>query len=305
MDTGVIETAIRNAMAAGAEPPVRMYPSAKTPADLDIVRARTEVAMEQSAFNKYLAELRREPQLRLLDEAYATAPTGGGISVNLQGVARPLLAEAIFCGNVPEAVERFRAYIENNSARLIAVMAVSGVKVGREVQLGPEIRLVPMTSIPPSLQRGGALGQRHLPGPTNSASPIPSALTIEFEYGPIFYWPSEGESPSTEAHQRVANAIESLSQARCLFSLLDTPARYRQSWVQPKCWLTSVGLGAATFVGDREFFGLDVQVDITAAEELAAAYFGIDAKRRHDTLRIPLDRLSRDSLLGQRNAVAL
>src|ERR1700674_827989 len=105
-------------------------------------------------------------------------------------------------------------------------MAVSGV-TSQEAQLGPDIRVVPLASLPPSIQRGAALGQPYSPSFMGS-TPIRSALVREFEYGPIFYSLSKGQGPSTEAHHTVAVAIDSLNQARCLLSLLGTRAAYRQ-----------------------------------------------------------------------------
>ena len=94
------------------------------------------------------------------DGAFATIPIGGGVSSNLRIIARLLLARAIASGDVSGTVELFRSYVEKNTAPAIAVMAVSGVKTGSPVRMGENIQLVPMTSLPPSVQRGAALGQK-------------------------------------------------------------------------------------------------------------------------------------------------
>jgi hypothetical protein len=54
-----------------------------------------------------------------------------------------------------------------------------------------------------------------------------------------------------------------------------------------------LGLGTGAFLDDENFFGQDRWINATAAQELARAFFAIDRKRRHDRLRIPLDRLDR------------
>jgi hypothetical protein len=57
----------------------------------------------------------------------------------------------------------------------------------------------------------------------------------------------------------------------------------------------STGIGTGSLLNLEGFFGRETQIDETAAQELAAAYFGIDASRRQRTLRIPLDRLDRSA----------
>jgi hypothetical protein len=154
--------------------------------------------------------------------------------------------------------------------------------------------LVPMESLPESVQRGEALGQdylrRNLPGDRMS-----SALITTAEYGPIFYRPSAGEIPSQDAQRRAWEAFNLLDEARTLLSLLNVRAAYRRSWVQPKDPLMSTGIGTGSLLNLEGFFGRETQIDETAAQELAAAYFGIDASRRQRTLRIPLDRLDRSA----------
>ena len=291
VDRAVLETALRKAISSGASAVSPIY-SSNLASDLDIVRTHTDVGIEQEAFNAYVSEIERDPQIASFQGAFATSPFGGGVSVGIAGFGRLLLAEAISSGDVPETVKHFRAYVEKNSAPVIAVMAVSGVRVDQEVQLGPDIRLVPMASLPPSIQRGAALGQP-ISRVTGSDGPIPSALTTELEYGPIFYRPAEGGIPSEEARLRVSTAIDALGQARCLLSLLGPRAAYRQSWIQPKSWLTSLGLGTGSLISLDNFFGTDAAIDVMAVEKLAASYFKIDGKLRHAALRIPLDRLDR------------
>ena len=78
-----------------------------------------------------------------------------------------------------------------------------------------------------------------------------------------------------------------------MLSLLGVSSVHRFAWVQPKNPLMSAGLGTGTFINLGGFFGPEVEIDAKPAEELAAAYFRIDRTRRHNILRIPLDRLDR------------
>ena len=55
----------------------------------------------------------------------------------------------------------------------------------------------------------------------------------------------------------------------------------------------SAGLGGGTFVGEDISFLPDALIDPEMVTGLAASYFAIDKSRRHNVLRIPLDRFDR------------
>jgi hypothetical protein len=172
-------------------------------------------------------------------------------------------------------------------------MAVSGVKTQREVPLGPNIKLVSMESLPPSVQRGDALGQPYL-GFNTLRDIVPSALISTIQYGPIFYRPSEGGAPSPEAWTMVRDELEQMDEARCLLTLLGSSrVAYRRSWVQPNEPTLAFALGSGTMFNPDGYFGHEPEVNETAAEQLAASYFRIGPSRRQKTLRIPLDRMDR------------
>ncbi len=231
------------------------------------------------------------------DSAFVTVPTGFGTSSSLKSVAVPLLARAIVSGDVSGTVETFRSYVEKNSAPMFAVMAVWGAKTTREVRLGPDIRLLPLTSIPPSWPRWQALGHAPIPPPDNqdlTSSPASAALVTDLDFGPIFYWPSERGVFSAAAHQRVTSARHHLDEGRMLLSLLGISTRFKMFWVHPKDPLMRAGANAGWLSGRERFDGNDVEVDVDDAEALAAVYFGMDPTRRQ-ALHIPLDRLDRAS----------
>jgi hypothetical protein len=292
LDTALIEAAIRKAIAAGASAAPPMYPSANPPHDVDVVRARTSVGMPPEDLSAYVSELRRDPQMQRFDAMFATAGTGGGVRLSLHLIATLLLADAIFSGDIPQTVARFRSYVEKNRARVMAVMAVRGVMSHAEVSLGPDIRLVPVKSLPPSIQRGALLSRPFIQ-PYTEHVPLESALITEFEYGPLFYPDGQGNDAIGAAQAHVADALGNLNEARCLFSLLPVRAAYRQSWVQPTDWLMSAGLGGGTFVGEDISFLPDALVYPEWVTSLAKSYFAIDRNRRHAVLRIPLDRFDR------------
>jgi hypothetical protein len=294
LDTTLIEAAIQKAIAAGACAAPAMYPSATPPYDIDLVRARTTVNfIQEEGLSAYVSDLQRDPQMRRFDDMFATLAIGDPIRVSLRTVANMLLADAISSGDIAQTVARFRSYLGKNRARVMAVMAVQGVRSDEEVSLGPDIRLVPINSIPPSVQRGASLGQPFVQFVTDPF-PIRSVLITEFEFGPIFYLKGQLKGQGNkEAQAGVANALAELNQARCLFSLFGAPTAFRRAWVQPTDWLMSAVIGDATFVGEDSPLFPRALIDPEDAMRLASSYFAIDNSRRHDVLRIPLDRLDR------------
>ena len=291
MNTQLIEEAIQKAIDGGAvqAPPI---PGMHPDSDLNFIRAQTDIEIEPTVLERYISDLKRDPQMALFDYAFATVPTGGGVSMKLPSVARLLLARAIASGDVGATVELFRSYIEKNSASVIAVMAVSGAKTAKNVRLGPDIQLMPMTSLPRSVQRGGALSQEQF-HPFAVRSAISCALVTTLEFTPVFYRINEGGIPSKKAQQRITDTLHHLDEARTLLSLLGIPTAFRKFWVQPKDLLMSAGFNSGQYFSPEVVRGQDVEVDEKAAEELAAAYFRIDHVRRNKTLRVPLDRLDR------------
>ena len=155
IDPKLVEEAIRKAIKGGA---AQARPNPLTPSAADFDRVETDVEIEPQVLEDYIADLKRDQQMARFDSAFVTVPSGYGVGTNLISVARLLLARAIVSGDVSGTVETFRSYVEKNSAPMITVMAVWGAKTTREVRLGPDIRLLPLTSVPPSWLRGQALG---------------------------------------------------------------------------------------------------------------------------------------------------
>jgi hypothetical protein len=243
MDTKLVEEAIRKAIKAGAAQ-ARPNPLLPPDCDLDLERIQTDVEIEAQVLEDYLADLRRDQQMARFDSALVTTLTGLGTGTSLAGVARRLLARAIASGDVTGTVERFRSYVEKNFAPMIAVMTVRGAKTAREVKLGPDIRLVPITSLPPSWLRGQALGQS--PIPTGSPRlPASCALVTDLDFGPILYWPTEGGVPSAAAHQRAMSALRVLDEARTLLSLFGITTVMGVMWLQSKDPIWGPGLMGA------------------------------------------------------------
>jgi hypothetical protein len=300
MDRELIEAAIRKAINGGA---VRARPRGPMPRpEMDLVRAGTDVEIEPHVLQDYLADLKHDQQMALFDSALAVWPVEGSVPTNLEPVARRLLARAIASNDVSGTVETFCSYVEKNAAPMIAVMAVAGVKTGQEIRLGPHVRLVPLTSLPPSYQRGSALGLvdeiRHPAGGASSA-----LVTNVDAFEPMFCWPIDGRtccSPTDAsvkreaARQRAILALNDLNEARLLFPLLGIMrAAMRMFWVEAKDPLMGIGVDLDWRAGREIFVAEGVEVDVGNVGQLAAAYFNIEQKLRREMLHIPLDRFDR------------
>jgi hypothetical protein len=149
-----------------------------------------------------------------------------------------------------------------------------------------------MESLPSSSQRAAALGKGSLAflGPR---FPMPSALTTDFTFQPVFYKPKNPQPREDSAYEVTLGAQSLLEEACHLLSLLGLNSAPQMFWVQPKDWLMAGGMAAAWSSYGPEFFGVEAEAPAQEIEALAGDYFSIEASKRSKVLRIPLDRLSR------------
>jgi hypothetical protein len=205
-----------------------------------------------------------------------------------------LLARAIASSDVRGTVDRFVSFVAGNAARATAVLAISGIKTIGRIKLGPDVSLIPITELPPSPQRGMALGQK----PISAFGPrfaIPSALTTSFLFRPVFYRPKEPQPPEEMgAHIPTARAQSLLEEAVDLLSVLGIYPNIGMFWVQPDDWLMSGGMTSGWgHSSSGENFRHEIEVPAREVEALSAGYFSLDPQKRNKMLRIPLDRLGR------------
>jgi hypothetical protein len=268
--------------------------------DLSLFTTQTDVACaDDKVLADYIVDLSRDPDMARFDSTHVAMGLGGSTRINLRSIGRLLLARAIASGDVRGTVETFRSYVEENTASTVAVTAVSGLIIENEVRLGANIRLFPLRSLSPSIQRGVALGQADF-FPSLPSSGKLCALVTTLEFKPVFFWPPKDvDAGKLERMQtRVKEALDDLNEARTLLTLLGIKCVPIMSWVQPKNPLMVAGLGTTYRVEGGSIFGPDYLVDPMATKELeerAARYFQIDPARRRTTLRIPLDRLDRSA----------
>src|ERR1700722_2211629 len=147
MDSAILIDAIEKAIRGGAVAAPREDSFGE---DVSYVRTQTDVAIEASVFEAYIAELKADADMAAFDGAFANVPSGGGVSVGLASIARLILARAIATNDVVGTVNEFVAFVADNAARAVAVLAVSGVKVIDNIALGPDISLIPLTALLPS-----------------------------------------------------------------------------------------------------------------------------------------------------------
>jgi hypothetical protein len=292
MDSDILIRAINKAIRGGA---IAAPPEDALGEDVSYVRTQTNVGIEPAVFDAYVADLKADADMAAFDGTFANVPHGGGVSVSLASIARVLLSRAIATKDVAGTVDRFVSFVANNEATAMAtaVMAVSGVKVPAPIKLGPDVSLIPLSALPPSPQRGTALGQSRLT-PFNPRFPIPSALTTSFVYRPVFYRPKNPQPPEEMgAHIPTSSAQSLLGEAFDLLSVLSIYPSFRMFWVQPDDWLMSAGMNSGWQYSSEDQLGPEVGVQTKEAEALAAAYFSLDPRKRSKMLRIPLDRLGR------------
>jgi hypothetical protein len=291
MDSDLLIRAIEKAILGGAvsAPPMDVLGD-----DVSYVRTQTDVGIEPAILDSFISDLRSDPDMAAFDGMFANTPIGGGVSVDLPSVARLLLARAIATNDVTGTVGQFRNFLANNAASATAVMTISGIKVANPVKLGPNVSLVPITALPPSAQRGMALGQSPY-GRSEIHSAARSALVTQFLYGPVFYTPKNPQPLEEMGASIPTNAARAtLEEAFNLMSVLSIHPRFRMFWAQPDDWLMSFGMGdgwqRSAF---DERLNYETEVPETAIEALSAAYFALDPQKRTKMLRIPLDRLGR------------
>ena len=291
MDAKILIAAVEKAMEGGAVAAPAQDFLGK---DASFVRTQTDVGIDPPIFENYLADLKAEPKMAEFDGIFANVPHGGGVSVGLPNIARLLLARAIVTKDVAETVSKFIEAVEANTTDALVVMGISGIRATGPIQLGPEICLVPMTEVPPSMQRGTALGQ----GTFNVMGPrfaIPYALVTRFKFGPVFYRPKTPQPPEDMAARIPTEAAQMLlAEAFDLLGVLDVHPHYQMFWVQSDNWFLSSGMnGGWQFSRSGEHWGHDIEVPKDDAEALAVSYFALSPQKRSKILRIPLDRLGR------------
>src|SRR5262249_22711173 len=154
MDAKILTRAIEKAIAGGAvAAPAQDFVGP----DASFVRTQTDVGIEAAIFDAYLADLKADPEMAAFDGIFANVPHGGGVSVGLPNIARVLLARSIVTQDVTGTVKAFIEAVSTNETEAIAVLGIAGLTTDAPIQLGPNIRLIPMADVPRSMQRGIAL----------------------------------------------------------------------------------------------------------------------------------------------------
>lgn len=291
MDANILINAINRAIDGGAicAPPIPGHGE-----DENYVRAHADIGINPDVLNAYIEELKTDPDMAAIDGLFARALSGGGMSIDFSSVARLLLAQAVSANDVPGTVARFVEAMGANAADVTAVLAISGVTTSHQINLSPDVALIPMTSLPPSLQRGIALGRSSMSAFGGPRIPIPSALITKFRFSPVMYRPRKPQPQEDFAGTAQARrAQDLLEEARNLLSLADVHPVVRMFWIQPDDLLMAPVAPGWQISTTGDHFGIDREVRASVVEGLGTNYFSIEPSKRTKTLRIPLDRLAR------------
>src|ERR1700730_15348852 len=291
MNSDVLVRAIDKAIREGATAAPRMEVFGQ---DVSYFRTQTDVEIDTAVFDRYLSDLKADADMAAFDGTFANVPSGGGVSVGLPSIARLLLARAIATSDVRGTVDRFVSFVADNAARATAVLAISGIKTAGRIKLGPDVSLITITELPPSPQRGLALGQKPI-SPFGPRFAIPSALTTRFLFRPVFYRPKDPQPPEVMgAHIPTARAQSPLEEAFDLLSVLGIYPTLGMVCVHPDDWLMSGGMTSGWgHSSSGEHLRHEVEVPAREAEALSTAYFSLGPQKRNKMLRIALGRLGR------------
>jgi hypothetical protein len=305
MNRPKIAAALKTALESGvAESPLHNVDDPRS--DFALITKDTSVGTttDPQAPTKLAEVMADDPAFAELKDKYVL---GGLVSgqVNLTHIAQAMLAQALKTGDIDRVVADMANVIATNQSDVMVVMALLGVKVDLETQMGPEVCLVPLSSLPPSLARGQALGQATFPGvmalSQASRQPASAALITKQTMSPLF-----GTSQELAAGgQRYLKALGTLVEARDCLNLIGLCAPLTHStWehiLPPAMYLT----GQSSWATGEQPLPLVEAVDIDANEvnQLGAKYFAWSESDRNSALRVPLSRLARAVRQRGRNLV--
>jgi hypothetical protein len=171
MDRPKLSAAFQKAIAVSKL--AEAIPSASTPgADLAISPGEQNVQIEATPLAELVSVLRELPPFSA-DGALGLCDGLGGGQIDFDEVARAVLAEGLRTGDIDRAVSELVDVVEKNEGKAPLIMALRGVEVGKELDLGASVSLLPLQDIPRSFARGVAQGQAEFPLSILVPRPVP------------------------------------------------------------------------------------------------------------------------------------
>jgi len=175
------------------------------------------------------------------------------------------------------------------------VLTLRGLSVSSRVSLGPDVEILPISELAPSIARGASLGQEHpFPGQEFKGS---SALLTTLDISPVVVTATDGRKMALDARRggQFRSAQSLLSEACNCFVLFAgwSPAEHL-TWsrlAHPGAgFLASAGWGHS---GVARIVLAERALDEAKARAFFEKYYSIKTEIRERTLRVPIDRLAR------------
>jgi hypothetical protein len=297
MDRTKIAEALSIAMASGVDEHPG-YPGTDPTSDLTLVTKATSVGvLHAETLDRLTGSLARDPAFAALASKHMALGLGGLLrEVSLPQIAQAMLAQTLARRDVHRVVAEFAELFEANEAQMLVVMALTGIRVEREAQLGQTVRLVPLSAVPASIARGQALGQQTtLFAMSQTRAAATAALTITAKVVPLYAKHQDFVASLDKRRAWYFSALSELDEARNCLNLVGSCAPVAHSmWSQYLGTAAYLGGGAMWSVGDQYAPDMrEVSLDLNEAESICGAYFAWSSDERKKVLHVPLDRLAR------------
>lgn len=242
-----------------------------------------------------MEQLAKEPTF--LTESRMIRSENGSSSFHPRFVAPKLVKKAISTGTSEMAVNWLEKVLATEKATGFSIMAIWGVTVDRQVQLGDRVSLVPIASLPDSHQKRWILEKDWvqsqldaMPGPVMDAPA--AALLVETVIDPLFIDSATGKTVDVWQSNR-----ELLDDARLGLSMVGPRAPIQAcSWFNFKDPdIADAQIGAGRSHSHIEIMPIGIAepeiFDAELASNLVGKYLSIDGSVKQ-RLRIALERLN-------------
>jgi hypothetical protein len=204
-----------------------------------------------------------------------------------------------------EVVNQLELLVLTNTVQMREVLALWGIHPSRSIEVYPGIQLVPMSSLPPSMQKDEVTNisvYRHSVESGFGVRPITTAALVrEFEHGPVL---TAGQHPTEQEREEVqANVRTQLLReiARCLVLVNDSAIYPISGWYQTDETVPLVGgahggAGYTPLQHGHKFEPKSKDIDEAWVTSVVRDYFRLDDEVRN-RLHIPLTRLNHSMMM--------
>lgn len=177
------------------------------------VWANNFVRVNESTEKTVVEVLEDEASLRMFrDGGVIMTKQGNGLSIELEDVARWLLAQTLLHGS-DAAAKRLEEFVGGQHRGMLDVLAITGVAVKREVRLVQGVTLVPFEEVPPwhMTETLGSVTRSLVPFTISKAlRPSPTAALIgkiDDSIELLERFPDPGEEPASDSVQPLLGRV--------------------------------------------------------------------------------------------------